>query len=347
MDYWLGQAQAAGVQGARALQPRLPQRVCIEGTVAGRRLLLLRIANGDMVYSAIEVPLDPPLDLGLRAQPRGFGRGGRMRMRSGHADLDAEYSFHADDAARLESLFHGPVSERLYALHCACMSATLGDATVTISSDWSIEVPWPAAGVHAAVELATLIDEARADVRVSPLLRMHRRPWEQLAARLRGELTTTPLRVLGTLDELAVHACARRTGAERYRLELSVRHAEPFGAGIRISPTRALLDGVGAIFGRQDVRVGDRAFDDAFHIQVTEGREAALVQALNAETRALILTARATGAELVLDDKAARAFFQPEAPGDALPAAVEPLVEASLRLSRALRLGPERSAYRG
>lgn len=346
-DDSLQRAIHAGVQAPRMGATRDRERVAVEGTLDGRPVRLLHLQSGDALWYAVTSPLQPALDLGLAARSIQFTRS--LPILCGHDGLDQEYQFDADDEGRLQALLAGEVSARFYRLHSACMNITLDDTTVDVTGGWSSDDPWPAAGVRAAVEMAQLLDGARARVPLPRALGAHGEAFAALAARLHGEHGITPLRASGTLDDQRVAAVARREAARRYCLELSVRHREPLGLGLRITPTGGIVERIAVMLGGQDVRVGEADFDDAFRIRVEAAHEAALVDALDRGTRDLLRAVRgsAAGVEVAVDDEQLVATFRADAPPRALPDAVDVLAEASRRLSRALRIGPQRSAYRG
>jgi hypothetical protein len=340
-DEWLQRAIAAGLQDARVEEVGGRQLTRIDGTVRGRSISLARETDGDVVYSVVRAPIEPPLDLGLDTRPGSLARMPHHLHGVGHVHLDQEYALSVDDIARARALFDSALADRVYELHCACASPTITDASVALVSDWSRPV------VEGAVDLVELVDAARARIPVPAPLSAHVSAWTLLARRIGAVVRLTPLRVAGTFEHLALQATAVRIGRARHRLELALRLPAPLGAELHLAPTRSLIDWASVLLGGQDVRVGDATFDEAYRIRVGADHEPALARALDQGTRALLLGARAHGAEVVLDDQGVRAVFDAAVQPDALPAAVEPLAEATRRIERALRArGQRESPYR-
>ncbi|MEJ7730458.1 MAG: hypothetical protein WKG00_14710 [Polyangiaceae bacterium] len=338
-------AGAAGLEGAHMRPTRRLDVPCAEGTFGGRVMWLTHLECDQGRVPAVVAPLRPTLDLGLEVRSSAF-TSATGPSTIGHAHLDQEYIFGADDRVRARALFDEALAARVYQLHCACWSVHITDQQVTITGDTD-PGGWSEGGLRAACDVAALIDAARERIPLAEAVAPHLEAWMQLAGRFGAELTRTPLRVAGSVETLHLECHAPRLGHRQHRLELSLRREQPLAAGLQVSPTRAVVDRLGVLLGGQDVEVGDAAFDAAFRVRVDGVHEEAVRRAFDFGTRALVLGARDSGATIEIDDVGVRATFDAAAPPGALPAAIEPLAEAAQRIERALHRGPQRSAYRG
>jgi hypothetical protein len=143
----------------------------------------------------------------------------------------------------------------------------LSDAGFSLSRRGTIEdEQWLAWALRAAANVTGKVKEARRQVPVASPLAGHRDAWKRFAASAGLHRMSTPLCMWGPLDGTQISAYAVRVGVLTYRMEVLVHFDMPLHVGLYVRPAAA-LDELASLFGGEDHRLSDPAFDKIFVVK--------------------------------------------------------------------------------
>jgi len=251
----------------------------------------------------IQVRLRYPLDLGLTLAPKTLvGRvghsiaelfGAKPFMRSGDAELDGAFAFHADEEPRVAELvkaardtltgwarFGGDFQvDDLQARRHRLVYTMFDDDADSICAE-----------IDGLVRLATGIEEARAKIPAARALAHHVPGFRALSERYKLDLMTTPLATWGTIGSHGYWGRTIRHAPGSFTLESAV-----------YAPSSMKLGGVVQTAKREVARgagTGDTMFDERFAISSHE-----VIPALTSEVRNMLVRFADAGEEVMLSDR--------------------------------------------
>lgn len=286
----------------------------IWGTLDGVRvrvwIRVVRHNKSTSYYTVVEGQLDPRLDAGLSVYAQGlFGDilGGFLGQRDvevGHAELDRLFVVRADEDARARWLLPPALCDAMVALKRSRHDFCLDDGGArTECNGISSDEAWLAWSLRSVAGLTRQLDDARRRTPPATPLLPHQQAWQRFArsAGLRG--MDTPLCMWGRLDGASVGVYAVRTRPLEYRIEATVRFAEPLALGLAVRPESS-WDSVRALFGAQDVSLGDAPFDRAYVVRATDLQRLGVV--IDPEVRRVMVDLGQRVGPLHVDDEAVR-----------------------------------------
>lgn len=259
-------------------------------------------------YADIVARIDPPLFLGMKLEaPRPMDPifGPKFNELTGDPELDRVAGItaaKAPAAAQLLRRYAAPPNDLIDHLQALSANArvVVSDTAVHYRLPYDDDAAVLGPQIRSVAQLAANIGARRAplprDPKESALVALFRNAAES------ERLTFDDARL--TLTGL-LGGAQLRLAIETERLEshllLALEPPRPLELGLRLTKQGA-LQFLAGWFGSQDVKVGDRAFDDAFLIKAQdEARTKALLGAHPAARSALVELAP-TSTELVLDD---------------------------------------------
>lgn len=286
----------------------------IWGTLDGARvrvwIRVVRHNKSTSYYTVVEGQLEPHLDAGLSVYAQGiFGDvlGGFLGQRDvevGHAELDRLFVVRADEDQRARWLLPPALCDAMVALKRSRHEFCLDDAGARVERNGiTSDEAWLAWALRTAAGLTRQLDDARRRTPPATPLLPHRLAWQRFArsAGLRG--MDTPLCMWGRLDGASVGAYAVRTRPLEYRIEATVRFDEPLALGLAVRPEGS-WDSLRALFGAQDVSLGDPTFDRAFVVRATDLHR--LDAVLDGDVRRSMVDLGQRVGPLQIDDEAVR-----------------------------------------
>jgi hypothetical protein len=297
--------QAWGAAAAQLGLGYAPGR--IYGRLHGQPVQLTTVTRGSgksqQTYTVASSPLELPLDLGLSVRPHGFFedlfRGGGDIL-VGDPLFDDRFLVQADEEQRARAV----LTPRLRGLIRPPVPS--GTAIALSDSGCVVEcrgvcsfAPWLTSAIELAAQASAELAQARASVPVASPLAPYASAWASYA-RARGlQGFDTPLCMWGTLEGVVVRAYAVRVSRLAYALEIQVGLGQPLGLGLQIRPQHT-FDRLSALFGAQDLELGDPPFDAAFVVKAHE--PGAIRELLDAPTRAALLAVHQGVGALSLSD---------------------------------------------
>jgi hypothetical protein len=258
------------------------------------------------VYTIATATLVPAFDLGLGVHRHGFlstvGEWVGMKdIAIGDPTFDAKLVVRGDEASRVQALFaHPPLRAALENAHKSGARFTLVDSGFRIETTGAASGPWVEYALRVSALVTRSASDARPRVPVASVLAPHRALWAEYAETVGMTGIDTPLSMSGRMDGAAVFVSASRVGALEYGLDVRVNLERPLGIGLVVQPSGS-VSFLSELFGGQDLKVGDPAFDQRFVVKATNRH--ALAAILDATARRLVLElAASTGEVQLLDD---------------------------------------------
>jgi hypothetical protein len=279
----------------------------LHGRVRDREVLLRRF--GATTGCIVDVALDPPLRLGLRMDALG------QQVTLGPPTLGDLFSIRCRDGRQSGPLFESTDEGRALAARLRSLQLAFPPAYPWVTDTMlAIESSATPQGAHdflatldLALDLAALLEKARADLERAPWEQTLERTFKKVARRVGGSLDTTRLALQGEIDGVPVEAAAPIV-EQAIHTRIVARLDPPLGIDLRIGKEQRFAS-LRALVGKGDIHTGDAAFDAAFHVT---GSDAEAVSALGEKARAGLLALRAAGAEIVVSDEAITLAFARE-----------------------------------
>jgi hypothetical protein len=243
---------------------------------------------------------------------------GQTDLPVGDRVFDDAFVIRGDEHGRVHVLLDPSLRNLLMSARNYGTSMTLGDAGLKIEQRGDVtDATWLEWALRTAAQTAQAVERARWNVPAATPLMVFRAGWDDFA-RARGlQGMSTPLCMWGTVDGRTVSVYAVRVAELAYQLEILVRYPDRLGLDLLVRPV-ATFDGLSVLFGGQDIRVGDPAFDQMFRVQAARAERAPIV--LDPSVRAKLFQLRGVCSSLqVRDDGVALRTAQiPARPDDAL-----------------------------
>jgi hypothetical protein len=186
----------------------------------------------------------------------------------GHGPFDHAFRFDALDHHRARQLFGPAIIERLLPYSDATIHIT--DSVVDIRCAEGVErdAPSLARRLDNAVTLAEALAARRREIPASNAERETFDGWAEVAAAEGLVLDRAAARMEGDVEGLATTLAVEGTPG-KLRTVLHVRLPRSLGLGLRMFEQLG-VSFLAELFGRQDIVIGDPAFDSAFVIQGNE-----------------------------------------------------------------------------
>jgi hypothetical protein len=277
-------------------------RVVVTGTGKNRRR---------HYYTYVEAQLPRSLELGLHVSPSNWlasalgGLIGGQDLQVGIPDLDARYRIAASIADQARALLSAPyVAEVLLGLSGRTFQPYLTDTHVKLEAqskcldarDLAIAADW-------CVDLAHRVVSARTTIGLSTLQKVMNEAWRPIAESHGLSIDYERRMMSGRVGGMHVEVCGMQDG-DHYRTAFVVRFDRPLGIGLKLERQDG-WGALGGLVGMQDIKVGDRAFDDRFIVKGSP--EAAVREALTAEVRATLIQLQEHATSLTVEDRGLRA----------------------------------------
>ncbi|HVY48138.1 MAG TPA: hypothetical protein VHB21_19755, partial [Minicystis sp.] len=279
--------------------------------------------------------LEPPLDLGLDLHRRALALGYMPGVPTGSADIDAEYWVQGDEPPRLASLFAPELVAALVAADRRGAGIVLTDRGVGVAADLVGDARRALdRAFDAALHIAARLDAARAAVPCASAVARHAASVERLAEARSLAFLRAPLSATGALDGRRVELVATRAARWHHHFVVGVRFARALDLDVSLR-RQGFLDGLGALVGRDDIAVGDEAFDRRFLLRGRRGAEPRIVGLFDAEARGALLDIDERFGPVFVDDAGLAVRPVPVAvEPDGLAALVDLASDAAGRLER-------------
>jgi hypothetical protein len=304
-------------------------------------------------WTVAVAPLRPQLDLGLAVRRAGLlAKAGESLLgiedvKVGDAVFDAAFSLGGDEPARVAALLSPELRAALLASPAKDRTLSMNDSGVRLDYHGTIsDESWLRWALAHVVELAQLTQRSRAAVPAASPLAAQVPLWESFARAQGLQLMAAPLVMWGRLEGCDVDVYAVRTAKLSYVLEVLARYPQPLGIDLVVRRPQA-FDGLAALFGGQDLSVGDREFDARFVVKSSQPALAA--QALSPQVRQAALALLARGLEVTVRDDgvAIRTTGFPATPQETLvdvrdAVTVAQLVNEAALQAQAAQVGPYR-----
>lgn len=209
----------------RAIVGGVLERAEVQSGGADERVVCERVGG----RARARVALEPPLDLGLRADEAVAEGILRRGARTGDPAFDRSFRVMSDEDARAGLLFTAPVRAAMLAARKDALAPEVTDEEVSVTGDEAWDLDRARAS---AEELARLVDEARAKVPCARVLREIRTALSSFAAREGLRLEGTPLRLSGRIDDQALRLHVVRTAFEEFTATIEVELPLSLGLGL-------------------------------------------------------------------------------------------------------------------
>ncbi len=226
----------------------------------------------------VAAALDPPLDLGLKVEGRGFFSLHEDIFATDH-DFEHRYATHVDDPARARALL-GPELRRRLVTVAGIWKAWLVDGGVLLESASRPNAAELVALVDAAEAIVADLEERRADLPLPAQIESVIDSWRRQAGELELSLSLNPVRAEGK----ALRARIERVHARSFEMVVTAAISPPLGLEVRARSTQEM--GL-AVTSARDVTTGELAFDSVFDAEARD--ESAFRQAFGAEVRRHLL----------------------------------------------------------
>jgi hypothetical protein len=246
------------------------------GRLQGRQVSLRTETRGSgksqTTYTVVSSALSLPLDLGLNITQQGYfddtfrALGLKRDIQIGDPAFDAAFAVSADEPHRVQALLSPDLKAAMHAIN---EPIVLSDAGFSLSRRGVIEdEQWIAWALRVAANVTGKVKEARRNVPVASPLAGHRNEWKRFAASVGLHRMSTPLCMWGSLNGTQISAYAVRVGQLSYRMEVLVHFDMPLHVGLYVRPA-ATLDEIASLFGGEDRRLNDPAFDKIFLVKAS------------------------------------------------------------------------------
>jgi hypothetical protein len=342
---WTRVARRLGLEYARGT---------VFGSLDGQQVSLRTETRGSgkskRTYTVVTSMLSLPLDLGLRVTQQGYfddalaAIGLKTDILIGDPAFDAAFLIGADEAHRAQALLTPSLK---HALSRITESVMLSDAGFWLEVQGTVDdEKWLTWALRTAANIATRMEESRKRVPVATPLAGHRAEWKRFAASVGLSRISTPLCMWGELEGTHITAHAVRVGPLTYQMDVRVKFDLPLHMGLFVRPA-STFDDLATLFGREDHRLGDPAFDPAFVVQTA--RPDRLPEVLEEGARRLLIELnRRFGSVQVTDEGISIRVGSVPADPRAVPALAGRVREAAKRISEnavgrgAAKAGPYR-----
>jgi hypothetical protein len=329
---------------------------CVWGTLDGHEVQLRTEYRGSgksrHLVTVIAAGWSPPLDLGLHITQHAFlhdaiaGLFGQKDVVIGDPELDRMFTIQGDEPARIARALTPPLRQLMMAMARSGNEFHLTDSGFSMTRRGGVELDaWLVWALRAAAHVAHWVEKARPGVPAAWLLQPHQLEWTRFASDMGLSWMSTPLCIWGRLGGVNVSAYAVRAAERTYQIEVLVRFEQSLGVGLLVRPSQA-LDGLAAIFGGQDLVLGDGYFDAAFVVQASDPRRIGEILDREVRARALELHQRVGRVQIRDDGITLRSLSPSGAPGevprlvDALKALAEQIHQNAI--GRGAKAGPYR-----
>jgi hypothetical protein len=319
-----------------------------DGVLEDRPVSLRYSMGGRAKLIVVGARLVPRLDLGLSIRRSSLAVNALHPI--GDETLDSEFSVSADERARLVELLTPELRARVVALHGRAFDLHLHDGGCRVLRvlDGAVEGAWLVEALQAAVSVVQLLDEARGSFRLhsaEPLA--HLEPALRAFAGAQGlSFSRSPLVVEGEIEGRRLRLASKRTGRRRHQLSARASFAADLGVGLAVR-RQGIIDTLLTHMGRQDIQVGDAAFDARFLVQAGEAHEARVASLLDHDARAALVALSERVGEVTLDDKGISIEeIPPDREAETMVWALDALVEITGRVSKNLLHGAGEGPYR-
>ncbi len=281
----------------------LPPTVRAHGVLDGARVELISNHADSFVRGWFATELDLGLAI-TAAVPFSVRFTGRIDV--GEASWDAELDARCDEPERGRALLGLELRRLIERVNVEDPTFVVDDRRV----QFRVWPPHFEAGLRRAAEVARLFEAARREVPAPTPLAPHAEAWRAIAQDLRVTCETTPLRLWGATEGLAVTAVTRRARAGVHAIDLALEDQDPSAWPALTLRRETVTDRVRAVLGAGDLLTGDEAFDRAFRVDASDPSWA--LRVLDPAARAALLDAAASfervglsGARLLLSGDAA------------------------------------------
>jgi hypothetical protein len=260
-------------------------------------------SRSSTTYTVVRAAIEPPLALGLQLTERGslsrlLGIDGGLK--TGHAELDGRIKVRAGHPAYTARLLtHPSVLPTLEHLVRGPLDLDVLDTAVILERRETLTDAAPLAQrLDSVTDLARRLTASRRALGATEQEGALRGSWREVASHLGLDFDADRLHLAGRVDGMFVEAEAQMRGPVG-RTVFRARYDRPLGLSLRLARSTD-LDGLGRFFGMQDIRTGDRMFDDRF---VVKGEpEAAVKELLTEGLRAVLLELQGRSRTLVVED---------------------------------------------
>jgi hypothetical protein len=282
----------------------------IYGVLHGQQVHVFLEARGSgrnrTVYTVVSSMIVPAFDLGLTIYRHGFFStvGEWMGMKDidiGDPAFDQAFVIKGDEPSRVQALLaHGGLRAALADAHRSGARFSVGDDGFRVETTGTASVQWIEWALALGSRMTHAANDARHGVPAASVLQAHRKLWGEYAESVGMVGMSTPLAMSGTMEGAAIFVSASRTGPLRYGLDVRVQFGRPLGMGLVVHPASSATLWH-ELFGGQDLKLGDQAFDE--HFIVKARRTDVLGAVLDAPARAHMLElAKTVGDVRVLDE---------------------------------------------
>jgi hypothetical protein len=249
----------------------------------------------------LEARFEPALDLGLSITTRQTTLvpvlGSQVVLED--PGFDHELKAQADEPRRAAHLFTDSLKRAILEINATNLDLTVTDEGIAVLAALD-DRDATSGGLAKVARVATLVDEARGQVPVSDAIKPYS---DALFAFGQGRglgLGRTPVSAAGALRDVTLAVRFVRTGRVAFDLAAQVAPLEGPGAIGLLVRRESMLDRVRTLFGGQDLRTSDPAFDPMFLVRATDGERA--LAALDGDVRALLLDLAARFDAVTLSD---------------------------------------------
>lgn len=224
-------------------------------------------------FTTVRATMPSRLLVGLLAKPRGLlGMLASGTITVGHPHVDAAFMVKAVDAAYASHLLRDEAVARALLSHRGPFTLELSDESVVLRTEGMLLSDAPLrAALDVAAHVAHTLGEARQRLGAPAIIAELERSWRPLASARGWRFDPGAATLSG--NDFELQACLRPEGSGTHA---RMKFAQPLGIGLRVQQRGALAK-VASFFGMQDVKVGEKRFDDRFIVQ---GRPEDRVRAL-------------------------------------------------------------------
>ncbi len=300
-------------------------------------------------YTHVIARIDPPLLMGLELDlQRPVEVFGRMpSIATGDPYFDNELYLNAamaGPAARLFTRIQAPpgdLVDHLFAIKRYGTSIHVSDTCVDVQMSFTDDVQRLGPTIAAATALAAYLGARRGPLPRDAEEHARLGPWKACADAERLDFDEARFAVAGTIAGVRARIAVETEKRELFT-SLEVQPPRSLGLGLRLSKQGA-MQFLAGIFGSQDVRVGDEAFDKAFVIKGTNEAGIKALFGASPAARLALLELLAWSPDLVLTDDGLTARWPRVADGATLHRAIQIVKAVATALAPAQGYG---QAYR-
>lgn len=246
-------------------------------------------------YTVAEARFDPPLDLGLAVKmPHALSTlwsqlVGAQDHRLGDPAFDAAFLVRGDEPARIAALLHPQLRADLRRLSHS-FGVEIGDAGVRLDVREHRLDAIVTSMLDTVSRIAAHLADHRHRIPPAHAIAEHVVVWRRLAASLGFTYYPSPLAIVGELEGGVVSAYTTRVAPFEFVTRVNATFTRPLPFFLSVRPTTSMA--LDFFSERDDVQIGDAAFDQRFYVRSDRDDLAKRALGSEATTRLLALSER-------------------------------------------------------